>query len=59
MVEAGIELGRIDELDIETIIDPPIYDIYLGRRWRRPAGPPTTKALRDALASIDPNGEAI
>ena len=44
-----IDIGEVCDLHIPTMADPPLYDIYLGRRRRPDPGPPTTAALSKAL----------
>lgn len=44
-----INIGKVSELHIDTIVEAPSPEIYLGPRKRRHPGPPTTAALSKAL----------
>jgi hypothetical protein len=44
-----INIGKVSDLHIDTIVEAPCPDIYLGPRRRRDPGPPTTAALSKAL----------
>ena len=45
-----IDLGEMFYLDMEIVEQAPYPDIYIGPRRRIDPGPPTTRALADALA---------
>ena len=48
----NIDIGPVYDLHAETIVEAPYPDIYIGPRRRPDPGPPTTRALTRALASL-------
>jgi hypothetical protein len=53
-----INIGQVSDLHIDTIVEAPCPDIYLGPRRRRDPGPPTTAALSKALREWEAGAEA-
>jgi hypothetical protein len=53
-----INIGQVSDLHIDTIVEAPSPDIYLGPRRRRDPGPPTTAALSKALREWEAGAEA-
>jgi hypothetical protein len=53
-----INIGKFSDLHIDTIVEAPCPDIYLGPRRRRDPGPPTTAALSKALLEWENGGDA-
>jgi hypothetical protein len=51
-----IDIGKVSDLHIDTIVEAPCPEIYLGPRRRRAPGPPTTPALLKALAEWESSG---
>lgn len=51
-----IDIGKVSDLHIDTIVEAPCPEIYLGPRRRRAAGPPTTAALSRALVEWESAG---
>jgi hypothetical protein len=45
-----IDLGAIDYLDMEIVEEAPCPVIFIGPRCRVDPGPPTTRALAEAVA---------
>ena len=45
-----IDLGEMFYLDMEIVEAAPYPDIFIGRRRRIDPGPPTTRALAEAVA---------
>jgi hypothetical protein len=55
----NIDIGEVIFLHMPTVVEAPAPDIYIGRRRRPLPGPPTTRALSDALvrwATAERNG---
>lgn len=51
-----IDIGKVPDLHIDTIVEAPCPEIYLGPRRRRDPGPPTTASLSKALLEWQASG---
>jgi hypothetical protein len=53
-----IDLGEVVILHMDVVVEAPCPEIYIGPRRRIDPGPPTTRALADALARWQVESEA-